>query len=328
MLRPVQTGSHLTRQDNVHILSWFVLKRSRTVNTNKNTNKAAEQKKKKNISQVKKKTKQTHEVIQIQWSLLKCAIETKKMEEGESDASDIMSKKEYRVTLYSTTVVMRRINQPSVKPRRGDEVHSDADRNVSWRAWRSRKSLLTQICSFQVLLNVSFINSAQLFSYRCSAAAACFSCTSRGRYIKLNSVITPHRIAESLGLMNSLQFSWHTNFTVVVCLVVCTCAGCTCGSFIYECFLFLAPCVVCLHYVKRCIPTVSLYTDVLTIKLQVLNENSRCAWRRTQSVQPATVRWSWCFHRLKRAVWVFIEDNFPTTGTSLADEFSHLDPDH
>lgn len=66
----------------------------------------------------------------------------------------------------------------------------------------SRKSV-----AFQVLLNVSFINSAQLFSYRCSAAAACFSCTSRGRYIKLNSVITLHRIAQSLGLMNSLQFS-------------------------------------------------------------------------------------------------------------------------
>lgn len=139
----------------------------------------------------------------------------------------------------------------------------------------SRKSLLTQICSFQVLLNVSFINSAQLFSYRCSAAAACFSCTSRGRYIKLNSVITPHRIAESLGLMNSLQFSWHTNFAVVVCLVVCTCSGCTCVVYMNASSSWHLV-FVCLHYVKRCIPTVSLYTDVSTIKLWVLNENSRC----------------------------------------------------
>lgn len=190
----------------------------------------------------------------------------------------------------------------------------------------SRKSLLTQICSFpgvveRVIYKLSSVIFLSLF-----CCCRLFLLHVRGRYIKLNSVITPHRIAESLGLMNSLQFSWHTNFAVVVCLVVCTCAGC--GSFIYEHFIFLAPCVVCLHYVKRCIPTVSLYTDVLTIKLRVLNDNSGCAWRRTQSVQPAAVRWSWCFHRLKRAVWVFIEDNFPTTGTSLADEFSHLDPDH
>lgn len=186
----------------------------------------------------------------------------------------------------------------------------------------SRKSLLTQICSFpgvveRVIYKLSSVIFLSLF-----CCCRLFLLHVRGRYIKLNSVITPHRIAESLGLMNSLQFSWHTNFAVVVCLVVCTCAGCTCVVYMNASSSWHLG-VVCLHYVKRCIPTVSLYTDVLTIKLRVLN-----AWRRTQSVQPAAVRWSWCFHRLKRAVWVFIEDNFPTTGTSLADEFGHLDPDH
>lgn len=183
----------------------------------------------------------------------------------------------------------------------------------------SRKSLLTQICSFQVLLNVSFINSAQLFSYRCSAAAACFSCTSRGRYIKLNSVITPHHIAASLGLMNSLQFSWHTNF-VVVCLVVCTCAGCTCVVYMNTSSSWHLVLFVCI--------TLNVVSLLVLVYGCVDNKVASLEWKQRVSVQPAAVRWSWCFHRLKRAVWVFIEDNFPTTGTSLADEFSHLDPDH
>lgn len=150
----------------------------------------------------------------------------------------------------------------------------------------SRKSLLTQICSFPgVVERVIYKLSSVIF-------LSLFCCC---RLFLLHVKRTLHKAelchhSASYRCVFGLdeQFAVFLTYKLRRCrlsgsLYLCRMHMCS----IYEHFLFLAPCVVCLHYVKRCIPTVSLYTDVLTIKLRVLN-----AWRRTQSVQPAAVRWS------------------------------------